>query len=565
MPVRSIACSVLLLFSLQLSAQFHDPRALDADPAKATSPIAPTLSGLSDYSRAVSSNNEASAAFFNQGLRLTYAFNHSEALRAFKEAVRLDPDNAMAYWGWALVLGPNLNLPMLPELNDAAFAAIQAAQALRDRVSERDTAFIDALSKRYAAKPPADRAGLDAAYAEAMSELVARYPDDLDAATLYAAALMNQSPWNYWYRDGKAYPRTKVLLATLDSVLQRDPDHPGALHYFIHAVEAQRPADGMQAADTLRGLMPAAGHMMHMPSHIYMRVGRYQDGYDVNIAAAAADEDYISQCRAQGLYPVGYYPHNVHFLVWAATLLGRSADAITQARKIQRDMPEFLNLQGDVPRAVSGDAWRIHEHFMSQTLYTLVRFGRWDEILNEAAPPASARYMTGIYHYARGMARANQGRLEDARAELDAISAITDEDQLDDYWINASLAIDLLAIAGELLDGEILRAAGNSEGAIAKFEKAVRLQDTLAYTEPPDWYFPSRHFLGAALLEAGYAREAEAVYWHDLKLNPANGYSLFGLQQALTAQQRHTEAAAIAGRFADAWQSADVELTTSRF
>ena len=563
LPRLALIC--LLLPGLNALAQFHDPRALSADPATATGPIAPSLTGLGDYSRALSSNNEDSVRFFNQGLRLTYAFNHSEALRAFKEAIRLDPDNAMAYWGWALVLGPNLNLPMQPSLNDSAHAAIEQAVALKGKVSKQEAAFIDALATRYAADTPADRSALDAAYADAMAELAARYPDDLDAATLYAAALMNLSPWNYWFPDGKPYPRTVTILAMLESVLERDPAHPGALHYYIHAVEAQRPKDGVQAADTLRDLMPAAGHMVHMPSHIYMRVGRFADGYDVNVAATAADEDYIAQCRAQGIYPVGYYPHNVHFMVWAATLQGRSAVALEHARKMQHDMPGFLELQGDVPRNVTGDAWRIHEHFMSQTLYTLVRFGRWQEILREDAPPKSARFMTGIHHYARGMALANSGQVDAARAELDVLSAIPDEDGMADYWINASAAISLLDIAAEILDAEIAAASGDQDRAIARLEKAVRMQDSLAYTEPPDWYFPTRHFLAAALLAAGRPAEAEAVYWADLRQNPDNGFALFGLVQALQIQGRSDAAAAVRARFDTAWQSADVQLTSSRY
>ena len=565
MPLPRITLLSLLLLGLEAPAQFHDPRALAADPATATAPIAPRLNGLGDYSRALSSSNQDSAHFFNQGLRLTYAFNHSEALRAFKEAIRLDPDNAMAYWGWALVLGPNLNLPMQPSLNDSAYAAIQQAVARSDKVSERDAAFIEALATRYGADAPEDRSPLDAAYADAMAALVDRYPDDLDAATLYAAALMNLSPWNYWFPDGKPYPRTVTILALLESVLERDPAHPGALHYYIHAVEAQRPFDGVKAADTLRDLMPSAGHMVHMPSHIYMRVGRFADGYDVNVAATAADEDYIAQCRAQGLYPVGYYPHNMHFLVWAATLQGRSAVALEHARKMQHDMPGFLDLQGDVPRNVTGDAWRIHEHFMSQPLYTLVRFGRWQDILQEPAPPESARFMTGIHHYARGMALANTGQVDAARAELDALSAIPDEEGMADYWINASSAISLLDIATEILDADIAAANGDQDRAIARLEKAVRVQDSLAYTEPPDWYFPTRHFLAAALLAADRPAEAESVYWADLKQNPDNGFALYGLVQALQIQGRKDAAAAVRARFDTAWRAADVRLTSSRY
>jgi tetratricopeptide (TPR) repeat protein len=564
-PLKNTLATLLSLLATAAAAQHHDPRALAADPATARSQIAPRLEGLGDYSREITASNADSKYFFDQGLRLTYGFNHSEALRAFKEAVRLDPKNAMAHWGWALTLGPNLNLPMQPEVMDQAYAAIQQAVALKDKVSPREQAFIDALATRYSNEPDADRAALDAAYAAAMAKLYRRHPDDLDAATLYGAALMNLSPWNYWYQDGVPYERTKTFIDLFEWVLSLDEDHPGALHYYIHAVEAQQPERAEWAADTLRGLMPSAGHMQHMPSHIYMRVGRYDDGYDVNIEASLADERYIAQCQAQGLYPVGYYPHNLHFLVWAAMLQGRSETALEHARKIQHEMPKFLKLQGDVPRSVAGDAWRIHEHFMSQTLYTLVRFGRWQEILREPAPPESARFMTGIWHYARGLAFAYTGEFEQAGQELDALAAILDERDMADYWINASLGSTLLEIAGEILDGELAGQRGDHNRAVSHLEKAVRLQDTLAYTEPPDWYFPTRHFLGAALIDAGRPAEAEAVYWADLKQNPDNAYSLFGLLKAMEAQGKTDAAAGVQTRFTKAWAKADRNLKSSRF
>ena len=329
----------LLCGPLLAHATIHDPRAIEADPAASTEPIAPRLDGLGDHSVNVTTASADSQYFFDQGLRLTYGFNHSEALRSFKEAIRLDPNNAMAYWGWALVLGPNLNLPMQDAVAEQAYAAVQAAMALRESVTARERAYIEALAQRYAPTAPASRADLDKAYADAMAQLVAAYPDDLDATTLYAAALMNLSPWNYWRKDGRPLANTETLIAALEGVIARNPKHPGALHYHIHAVEAVHPTSGERSADALAPLMPGAGHMVHMPSHIYMRVGLYADAYAVNRLASQADSAYIAQCNAQGIYPLNYYPHNLHFLVWAAMFQGRSEAALLGARVVKSKIP----------------------------------------------------------------------------------------------------------------------------------------------------------------------------------------------------------------------------------
>ena len=336
----------LMIFSLTAAtavAVIHDSRALTADPTTSKGPIAPKLKGLGDYQFKVTTQNSDSQQFFNQGLRLTYAFNHSEALRAFKEAARLDPQNAMAYWGWALVLGPNLNLPMVPEVAPQAYRAIQEAAALKDRVSERERAYIEALAERYTGQAPEDRRPLDQAYARAMAKLVERYPGDIDAATLYAAALMNLSPWDYWNLDGSPKGHTDEILKTLQSVVDRNPSHAGALHYYIHVVELRHPQRAERHADMLAGLMPGAGHLVHMPSHIYMRVGRFADSYEANRRAVEADEDYITQCRSQGIYPLNYYPHNIHFMAWSAMSQGHPERALAAARKIVEKVPPELS------------------------------------------------------------------------------------------------------------------------------------------------------------------------------------------------------------------------------
>jgi len=533
----------------------HDPRALDEDPRLAPGQIAPVLEGLGEHHHPVTTSSERAQQFFDQGLSLTYGFNHQEALRAFKEAARLDPDCAMAYWGWALVLGPNLNLPMRPDVVAQAWEAIGMALERRDGVSPRERAYIEALARRFAEDPQADRAPLDAAYAEAMAALHAGDPDDTDAATLYAAALMNTMPWNYWTRDGNPRENTEELLSVLEQVIEQDPQHEGALHYYIHAVESVDAERGRKAADLLRGLAPGAGHLTHMPSHIYMQVGRYADAYADNALAAKADEGYIAQCRAQGIYPLGYYPHNVHFMAWAAIMQGRSAAAIEAARKVASKVPEDHH----------GNTWQLYQTFLSMPLYTLVRFGEWRQVLGEPEPPAGMLYWRGIWHYARGMAYTHTGRTRRAAKELAALNDIAEDPATSELGIGFTSGTRLLTIAREVLAGELAAKHGDHADALAHLDRAVRLEDSLLYTEPPDWYYPVRHSLGAVLLEAGYPLEAEVVYWQDLREHRENGYALYGLWQALEAQGRTDEAAVVQSRLRAAWADADVQLSSSRF
>jgi tetratricopeptide (TPR) repeat protein len=344
---RPIRIAVTFAASLALCApalaqhhNTHDARALKEDPRLAPGQIAPVLEGLGDHHRKVTTTSERAQLFFDQGLKLTYGFNHQEALRAFKEAARLDPECAMAYAGWALVLGPNLNLPMAGEVVPQAWEAIQTAVKLKDRVSEKERGMIEALATRFTDDPEADRAPLDQAYADAMAKLHEKYPTDNDIATLYAASLMNVTPWDYWTKDGRPRQNTPNILAALEGVIERDPHHEGALHYYIHAVEPVDPKRGEKAADLLRGLAPGAGHLVHMPSHIYMQVGRYAESVEANTKASEADEGYITQCRAQGLYPLTYYPHNVHFLAWAAAMQGKGEMALDASRKVAEKVPQ---------------------------------------------------------------------------------------------------------------------------------------------------------------------------------------------------------------------------------
>lgn len=553
----SIIIMIICLLAPPAGAQIHDPRALAADPAKAEGAIAPVLEGLGDYHFAVTTKNPDSQRFFDQGLRLTYAFNHSEALRAFKEAARLDPENAMAYWGWALTLGPNLNLPMVPDVAPQAHQAIQRAVSLKAKVSERERAYIEALAQRYTDDPEADRGPFDLAYANAMAKLVKHYPDDLDAATLYAASLMNLNPWDYWALDGSPKGNTGEILDTLQSVVDRNPRHAGALHYYIHTVEARHPERGERHADMLGGLMPGAGHMVHMPSHIYMRVGRFGDSYEANRLATMADESYITQCRAQGIYPLNYYPHNIHFMAWSAMVQGRPGAALEAARKIVDKVPPEL--------AAHKNIWALYETFLSQPHFVMVRFGMWEEMLAESKPAIDSLFMTGIWHYGRALAFVHTERPAEAQRELDAITAALGAMDMEAHYIGFGTAGVLLTIAEEIVKGELAYAKGRTLEGLAHLERAVRLEDGLRYNEPPDWNFPVRHFLGAMLLDDDRPNEAEVVYAADLRKNPENGYSLFGLKVALEQQDKMEDAMAVAERFDRAWEDAAHRLTSSRF
>lgn len=551
-----------LVFSLFLAAtdtavaqqNRHDPRVLRTDPRLAEGQIAPLLEGLGHHSLEVTADSERALRFFNQGLRLTYGFNHPEALRAFKEAVRLDPKCAMAYWGWALVLGPNLNLPMRDEVGSQAYQAIQLAVENKQHVSQKERDMIDALATRYSKDPKADRSALDGAYALAMQELHEKYPLENDIATLYAAALMNLSPWYYWTPDGRPVGRTLDFMAALESVIDADPKHEGALHYYIHAVEAVDPERGVEAADALRGQAPGAGHLVHMPSHIYMRVGRYAEAFEANILASAADEGYISQCQAQGIYALNYYPHNVHFVVWAATMQGRSKDALAASIKIAKRVPDDHR----------GNDWALYQTFLSMPLYTRVRFGMWQEILESPPPDEGLSFWIGIDHYARGIAHTHLGNERKAEKELKALNELRDSPGADELVVSFSNSRSLLTIASQVLQGEMALADGSYDDAIAHLDRAVRLEDGLLYNEPPSWHYPVRHSLGAALLAAGRAKEAEVVYWQDLGKNPENGFALLGLVQAFEAQGMTEAAKTARTRFEKTWNAADRMLSSSR-
>jgi tetratricopeptide (TPR) repeat protein len=519
-----------------------------------TGQLAPRLQNLGSHTFPVTTTSADAQAFVDQGLNLSYGFNHAEAGRAFREAARLDPSCAMAYWGQALVLGPNINAPMDPQAEPQALELVRKAVELKGNASEREQAYIDALAQRY--DGDADhRAQRDAAYAEAMGEVAERYPDDLDAAALYSESMMDLRPWDYWAPDGRPYEGTERVIALLESVMERNPQHPGALHLYIHLIEpSAEPERAEVAADRLLTLMPAAGHMVHMPSHIYQRIGRYEDSARSNELAIAADEDYITQCRAQGLYPMGYYPHNIHFLWFAASAEGRSAVAIDAARKVASKVDDAA--LGEMPMLAG---------FEVVPYWALARFGRWEEILEEPAPPAGNLFLTGAWHYVRGLAHAGRGDLPGAQRELNEVRRIAADPALDFPMFSPNTAAQIFAPAPEVLAGELAAARGDYDEAIAHLDRAVRLEDGLVYTEPTEWHYPPRLALGAVLLEAGRPREAETVYWDDLERNRENGWALYGLAKALRAQGKDDRAEAVEARFEKAWGRADVTLTASRF
>jgi len=537
--------------SAQAPRHQHYERAPQAEPPSATGQLAPRLQNLGAHTFPVTTKSRQAQLFVNQGVNLAYGFNHAEAGRAFREAVRLDPECAMAYWGQALVLGPNINVPMSPEDEPKARELAQKARTLKPKASPRERAYIDALARRYSGKAE-DRKARDQDYADAMRDLHRLYRDDLDAATMYAEALMDLRPWGYWMPDGRPYPGTPDAVATLEAVLQRNPRHPGANHYYIHLLEpTKNPERAEAAADRLLKLMPGAGHMVHMPSHIFQRVGRYADAAASNEQAVLADEDYIAQCRAQGIYPLGYYPHNIHFLWWASSMEGRSKTAVEAARKVASKVSDEMMEQ--LPLLAG---------FRVVPYYALARFGLWDEMLAEPAPADRFLYLKGTWRYARGLALAAKGRTADAEVELAELRRTATDPALDYPLFSPNTAAAILAIAPEVLAGDLAARRKDYDLAIAHLERGVRLEDGLAYTEPAEWNYPVRQLLGAVLLEAGRAKEAETVYWEDLKRNPENGWSLFGLAQALKAQGR--DAAAIEERFRKAWGRGDVTLTASR-
>ncbi len=550
-------CLVLALAALAICrpaiAQHEHPGTEPAAPQ--TSQKAALFDNLGAYHRAVTTRSPEAQRYFDQGMRLLYAFNLEEAQRSFEEATKLDPKCASCFWGAAMSLGPHINLPAQADRTRAAHAAAQRAAslaapaALAADITPLEQALIAALVKRYSDPPPADAAAqtaLDTAYAEAMRDVARRFPDDADAAALAAEAMMNLRPWDQWTRDGRPQPGTEELLATLERVLAKSPDHPGANHYYIHAVEASpHPEKGLAAAERLGNLEPGAAHLVHMPSHIYARVGRWEDASEANRRAIAADRDYLPKAGPLGFYFM-YAAHNHQFLWSTALMQGRGAEALESARAVVAQSPvEML-------RQMPG-----YDFMLEYPIWTLAKVGRWQEVLAEPAPPGDFLFATASWHTARGLALAGLGRLEEAEMELAAVrkaAAALPAEAL----VALNPARDVAAIAENLLAGEIAARRGDLAAAVERFEAAARTEDGLRYNEPPDWYVPVRHSLGAALLAAGRGAEAQKVWEEDLRRHPENGWALHGLAESLRLQKK--DAAAVRRRFEAAWKKADVKL-----
>ena len=549
---------LIVLTTIALSSCAHQADAPDPNPdsdlvARAGAPL---FEGMGDHHHPITTSEPGAQRYFDQGLTIDFAFNHAESARSFRAAQKLDPQCAMCYWGEALALGPNINVTsngkaiMSPADREAAYLAVQKAVSLKHKASAAERDYIDALASRYSADFEAPREPQDQAYAAAMRALHEKYPADDDAAALYAEALMNTMPWDYWLDPEHPKPNTVEVIETLEGVLARNPRHPMALHLYIHAVEASSQPQRAEAhADTLADLVPGAGHLVHMPAHIYWRVGRYEDAAQANVRAAAVDEAYIAACNAQGFYPAMYYPHNIHFLWAASSMMGQSAVSLDAARRVSANVG--MDMIAMYPPL---------EFFHTIPLLALVQFSRWDEVLAEPQPRADLDYSNAIWHYARAVALARKGDTGAAQVEQVALRGLLDTDKIMTIDANDYPASTLLKIADELVAGELAMAGGQVDVAIGHFRTAVATQDKLPYTEPPFWYYPTRRTLGAALMTAGQAAEAEAVYRTDLEQYPHNGWSLFGLTRALAAQGKTAEAAEMRHHFEEAWQFADVEL-----
>ena len=535
---RAISVFSLLLCCVFAAAQHQH------SPAKTVS----LMPGLGDLHHPVTASNPEAQKFFDQGLRLTYAFNHQEATTSFQRAAELDPKMAMAWWGIAESIGPNYNDPADPDRFKQAHEAIEKAQGLAANASPSERAYIAAMAKRFPADPNADLHAAAQQYVDAMRELVKQFPDDLDAATLFAEAQMNLHPWGLWHVDGTPEAGTQEIVSTLESVMRRDPNHMGAIHYYIHAVEASpNPERALAAANRLAALAPSAGHLVHMPGHVYIRTGDFDAAVKTNELAAAADRNYIQMRGGEGMYPAMYYTHNLHFIAACASMEGDYPRAHKAAGMLVAHVGPHIKAMPPL------------EGFMTIPASVELRFGKWDEVLKMPQPDPAMKGATVFWHFARGMALAGSGKPAEAEPELKFLSETekqTPEDVIFNAPINNKLK-DILKIAENVLGAKIAVARHDNAAAIRLLRQAVAIQDTLKYGEPPDWFYPVRESLGAVLLLNGNAPEAEKVFREDLDRNPRNPRSLFGLREALKAQNRAYDAEFVNKQFQSAWKSTE--------
>jgi tetratricopeptide (TPR) repeat protein len=537
-----VSVALILSFSGVLLAQEHSAHS----PAK----TAILMSGIGDLDHSVTTTSPEAQKFFDQGLRLIYAFNHDEAARSFRRAADLDPRMAMAYWGIAEAVGPNYNDPASDERFQQAHEAIQKAVDLSANVSASERDYILATAKRFPAAG-ADRRKAAEEYRDAMRGLMNKFPDDLDAATLFAEAGMNLHPWGLWMQDGTPREGTDEIVTTLESVIKRDPNHMGAVHYYIHAVEASRsPERALAGANRLADLAPNAGHLVHMPAHVYIRTGDYELAALTNEKAAAVDRAYIQLSGAQGIYPMMYYSHNLHFIACVASMSGNYAEAKKAADMLATHVGPLVK---DMPPL---------EAFMTIPVAVNVRFQKWDDIMKMPQPSADMKVTIAYWHFARGMALAGTGKVSDAETEYKTLAAVRDatpQDAIFSMPFN-NRTKDILAIATNVLGAKIAMAKKDNTAAIGMLQEAVAVQDKLSYGEPPDWFSPVRESLGAALLMNGAAADGEKVFREDLDRNPRNPRSLFGLQQALMAQKRDYDAGLVEKQFQASWKGGNTQL-----
>ncbi len=553
-PTIYCATFAICVVSSAVAARAQDHEHAPGQPTTAQAGGTPIYDNLGTLHYTITTKSPVAQQYFDQGLRLTYGFNHDEAVKSFKEGLKHDSTCAMCYWGIGYALGPNINLPMDTAAARPAYEAAQKALKHSSSVTPRERAYIEALTRRYSSDPAANRAPLDTAWANAIGQVSRRFPADDDAAALHGEALMDLRPWNYWTNGGRPKaPSTLEALRVLEPVVKRNPDHPGACHYYIHAIEASNEAaKALACAERLGRAMPGAGHLVHMPTHIYIRLGRWETAADRNVHAVHADERYINERRPTGVYPMAYYPHNYHMMWYALNMLGRSEDALKAAQGVVKNVPADAVRQAPPL-----------EYFSPTVLFTLARFSQWDDVLREPAPPRDMRYTTGIWHYVRGLAYTAQNKLDAAAAERDKLVAIAKATTPDAY-ANLNSVQSVLAIAQNHLQGEMAARRGRTDEAVKHLERAIAGEDELTYDEPPPWYLPLRQRLGAVLLEAGRPGEAEKAFRADLVRRPENGWSLHGLAQSLRAQKRSGEADAVTRRFDKAWEKADVKLAATK-
>lgn len=533
------------------------PPLVDAEWYTSNKP-APLFEGMDILNYPITTKNPEAQKFFNQGLLLAYAFNHAEAARSFFHATRLDPTCAMCFWGYAYVLGPNYNAGMEPDNYPRAYEAIQTAIKLSGNATAKEKALIAAMSARYVKDPVEKRDSLDLAYMQAMKAVHRVYPEDVDVAAMYAESLMDMHPWDLWEPDGRSKPWTHEIIEAIEKAISIDPKHPGGHHFYIHALEASpEPEKALASAKIFDdGLVPRAGHLVHMPSHIYINTGHYHLGSLANIKAVELDSAYVTQCHAQGAYPLAYYPHNYHFLAACATLEGKSEWALDAAEK----MSTQTNHKGMLLEPLA-----TLQHYYSIPYFVKVKFAKWKDILNEGPPDSLLLYPRGVYHYATGMAYAGTGKLELAKEELAMLTSIANEDTLQKLKIWGFNSMQqILQIAQNVLAGEIASREENYDESVKMLRNAIAIEDQLLYQEPPDWFFSVRHHLGAVLLEAKRPAEAITVYNEDLLTFPNNGWALHGLREAYQANKQSDKVKEVNQLIKEAWAHADIKLNGSK-